>query len=70
MKKQTAGRDAFGEFAPKFAQLNDDVLFGEIWLREDKLSLRDRSVITVTALISKGIFDNSLKYHITNAKNR
>ena len=69
MKKQTAGRDAFGEFAPKFAQLNDDVLFGEIWLREDKLSLRDRSVITVTALISKGIFDNSLKYHITNAKN-
>ena len=70
MEKQTAGRDAFGEFAPKFAQLNDDVLFGEVWLREDKLSLRDRSVITVTALISKGIFDNSLKYHITNAKNR
>ena len=70
MKKQTAGRDAFGEFAPKFAQLNDDVLFGEVWLREDKLSLRDRSVITVTALISKGIFDNSLKYHMTNAKNR
>lgn len=69
MKKQTAGRDAFGEFAPKFAQLNDDVLFGEVWLREDKLSLRDRSVITVTALISKGIFDNSLKYHMTNAKN-
>lgn len=69
MKKQTAGRDAFGEFAPKFAQLNDDVLFGEVWSREDKLSLRDRSVITVTALISKGIFDNSLKYHITNAKN-
>ena len=69
MKKQTAGRDAFGEFVPKFAQLNDDVLFGEVWSREDKLSLRDRSVITVTALISKGIFDNSLKYHITNAKN-
>ena len=66
MKKQTAGRDVFG----KFAQLNDDVLFGEVWSCEDKLSLRDRSVITVTALISKGIFDNSLKYHITNAKNR
>ena len=56
MKKQTAGRDVFG----KFAQLNDDVLFGEVWSCEDKLSLRDRSVITVTALISKGIFDNSL----------
>ena len=27
--KQTAGRDALGDFAPKFAQLNDDVLFGE-----------------------------------------
>ena len=70
MVKQTAGRDALNDFAPKFAELNDDVLFGEVWLREDKLSLRDRSVITVTALISKGIFDNSLKYHITNAKNR
>ena len=65
MKKQTAGRDVFG----KFAQLNDDVLFGEVWSCEDKLSLRDRSVITVTTLISKGIFDNSLKSHITNAKN-
>jgi 4-carboxymuconolactone decarboxylase len=69
MKKQTAGRDALGSFAPKFAELNDDVLFGEVWSREDKLSLRDRSIITITALITKGIFDNSLKYHITNAKN-
>ena len=55
MKKQTAGRDALGTFAPKFAELNDDVLFGEVWSREDKLSLRDRSVITVTALLTKGI---------------
>ncbi len=31
MKKQTAGRDALNDFAPKFAQLNDDILFGEIW---------------------------------------
>ncbi|HBG91474.1 MAG TPA: 4-carboxymuconolactone decarboxylase, partial [Lactobacillus acetotolerans] len=31
MKKQTAGRDRLGDFAPKFAQLNDDVLFGEVW---------------------------------------
>lgn len=69
MKKQTAGRDVLGEFAPKFAELNDDVLFGEVWSREAELSLRDRSLITVTALISKGIFDNSLKYHISNAKN-
>ena len=46
MVKQTAGRDSLGEFAPKFAELNDDVLFGEVWSREDKLSLRDRSLVT------------------------
>ena len=38
MVKQTAGRDQLGEFAPKFAQLNYDVLFGEVWNREEKLS--------------------------------
>ena len=68
MEKQTAGRDQLGTFAPKFAELNDDVLFGEVWCREDKLSLRDRSLITVVALMSKGILDSSLKYHIMNAK--
>ena len=47
MVKQTAGRDALGEFAPKFAELNDDVLFGEVWSRESELSLRDRSIVTV-----------------------
>ena len=35
MVKQTAGRDSLGDFAPKFAELNDDVLFGEVWSRED-----------------------------------
>lgn len=51
VEKQTAGRDNLGNFAPKFAQLNDDVLFGEVWSREDKLSAHDRSVITLAALI-------------------
>ena len=46
MKKVTAGRDALGDFAPKFAELNDDVLFGEVWSREDKLPARDRSIVT------------------------
>lgn len=69
MIKQTAGRDGLGDLAPKFAQLNDDVLFGQVWSREDQLSLRDRSMITVVALVSKGITDSSLKYHIQNAKN-
>lgn len=68
MEKQTAGRKELGEFAPKFAELNDDVLFGEVWARKDKLSLRDRSLITVTTLIANGITDNSLEYHILNAK--
>ncbi len=69
MAKVTAGRDELGGFAPKFAQLNDDVLFGEVWSREDKLSARDRSLLTVAALMSSGILDSSLKFHIQNAKN-
>lgn len=69
MKKQTAGRDALGDFAPKFAELNDDVLFGEVWSREDKLSLRDRSLITICIFMGKGLVDDSLKYHLINAKN-
>lgn len=66
--KQTAGRDALGEFAPKFAQLNDDVLFGEVWSREDKLSLRDRSLVTVVALMAQGLVDSSFQYHLSTAK--
>lgn len=66
---QTAGRDQLGGFAPKFAELNDDVLFGEVWSRTDKLGLRDRSLVTITSLISQGITDNSLTYHLQSAKN-
>lgn len=66
MKKivQTAGRIQLGEFAPEFAHLNDDILFGEVWSRNDLLSLRDRSLVTITSLISQGITDSSLKYHL------
>ena len=67
--KQTAGRDALGEFAPKFAELNDEVLFGQVWSREDKLSLRDRSLVTVVALMAQGLTDSSFRYHLTAAKN-
>ena len=71
MKKivQTAGRTQLGEFAPEFAHLNDDILFGEVWSRNDLLSLRDRSLVTITSLISQGITDSSLKYHLQSAKN-
>ena len=68
MEKQTAGRMQLGEFAPKFAELNDDVLFGEVWAREKELSLKNRSIITIAGLIGKGMIDNSFKYHIMNAK--
>lgn len=66
--KQTAGREQLGKFAPKFAKLNDDILFGEVWSREDKLSLRDRSLVTVVALMAQGLTDESFKYHLINAK--
>ena len=65
---QTAGRDALGEFAPEFAHYNDDILFGENWNNTD-IDLKTRSIITVVALMSQGVTDNSLKYHLINAKN-
>lgn len=69
MIKQTAGRDALGTFAPKFAELNDDILFGEVWSREKQLSLRDRSLVTVVALMSQGLVDSSFRFHLENARN-
>ena len=65
---QTAGRQQLGDFAPEFAHLNDDILFGEVWSRNVLLSLRDRSLVTITSLISQGITDNSLTYHLQEAK--
>lgn len=67
MIKQTAGRDQLGDFAPEFARLNDDVLFGEVWNREG-LSLKLRSILTVTVLVSKGLFDTSFQHHMMNAR--
>ena len=65
---QTAGRDRLGDFAPNFARYNDDILFGEVWSRNDILSLHDRSIVTISALVGSGILDSSLKYHIETAK--
>ncbi|MBO6245554.1 MAG: carboxymuconolactone decarboxylase family protein [Anaerovibrio sp.] len=66
---QTAGRQQLGEFAPDFARYNDDILFGEVWSKNDVLSLHDRSIVTVSALVASGITDSSLKYHLQSAKN-
>ena len=64
---QTAGRDQLGSFAPDFAHFNDDVLFGENWNNQD-IDLKTRCIITVVALMSSGITDTSLVYHLENAK--
>ena len=67
-KKQTAGRDRLGDFAPKFAQLNDDVLFGQVWSREGELSPRDRSMVTIATLIGSGAPEFTIKAHLTEGK--
>ena len=65
---QNAGQNALGEFAPDFAHFNDDILFGENWNNQD-IDLKTRCIITAVALISSGVTDSSLKYHLENAKN-
>ena len=65
---QTAGRMQLGDFAPTFAHLNDDVLFGEVW-NEEAINVKQKCIITVVALMASGITDSSLSYHLQNAKN-
>ena len=52
-KQASVAQQLVGDFAPKLAELTDDVLFGDVWAREE-LSPRDRSLITVAALIAGG----------------
>ena len=65
---QTAGRQQLGDFAPDFARYNDDILFGEVWSKNDVLSLKERSIVTVSALIAPGLIDTPLKFHMETAK--
>ena len=64
---QTAGKMQLGDFAPEFAHYNDDVLFGENWNNRD-IDLKTRCIVTMVALMSSGITDSSLLYHLENAK--
>ncbi len=64
---QTAGRDALGAFAPLFARLNDDVLFGEVW-NETAIPHKIKCIVTVVSLMASGVTDSSLVYHLRNAK--
>ena len=66
-EKITAGHDVLGEFAPQFAELNDEVLFGQVWSRETELSPRDRSLVTITTLMTQGAFEQ-LPFHLHKAK--
>jgi 4-carboxymuconolactone decarboxylase len=56
----------FGDFAPALVTFTDDVLFGQVWPRE-QLSPKDRSLITVAALITGGNTEQ-LTYHLGLAK--
>lgn len=66
-EKQTAGRRQLEEVAPEFARYNDDILFGEVWAKEDHLTDKTRSIITISALISAGNLEQ-LEHHLQFAK--
>ena len=65
-KQASVAQQLVGDFAPKLAELTDDVLFGDVWAREE-LSPRDRSLITVAALIAGGNTEQ-LPGHLNRAK--
>jgi 4-carboxymuconolactone decarboxylase len=63
--KPDAGRKAFGHIAPKFADLTDEVLFGDVWKRPE-LSPRDRSLVTAATLIAL-YRTNEMPFHMKRA---
>jgi 4-carboxymuconolactone decarboxylase len=65
-KELTGAQKTIGDFAPKLVRLTDDVLFGDVWERKE-LSPRDRSLITVSSLITGGNTEQ-LRFHLNKAK--
>ncbi len=65
-RQELRAQQLVGDFAPKLAELTDDVLFGDVWARQE-LSPRDRSLITVAALIAGGNAEQ-LTGHLNRAK--
>jgi 4-carboxymuconolactone decarboxylase len=59
-------QELMGDIAPKLAQLTDSVLFGDVWARPG-LSRRDRSLVTVSALIAMNRPDQ-LRSHLALAR--
>jgi 4-carboxymuconolactone decarboxylase len=64
--KESTIKKTFGDFAPKLVSLTDDILFGDAWERKE-LTPRDRSLITVAALIAGGNSEQ-LPFHLNKAK--
>lgn len=67
MAEQTPAQKAIGDFAPELVSLTDDVLFGRVWAREEQLSRRDRSLVTVASLVTSSSFEQ-LTNHLELAK--
>jgi 4-carboxymuconolactone decarboxylase len=65
-KEGSAPQRMLGAFAPKLVQLTDDILFEDVWAREE-LSPRDRSLITVAALVAGGNTEQ-LSFHLNKAR--
>jgi len=64
-KPARIARTMIGDFAPKLAEITDDVLFGDIWERS-QLSKRDRSLITCAALVATGKTEQ-MNFHFPRA---
>ncbi len=65
---QTAGRTVLGDLAPEFAELNDDILFGDAVWNDSTLSLHDHSMVTISILLGKGLIDSSFRSHLEMGK--
>jgi 4-carboxymuconolactone decarboxylase len=65
-KEPSSLKKTYGDFAPKLVQVTDDVLFGDVWERTE-LSKRDRSLITVAALVA-GAHVEQLPFHLNRAR--
>lgn len=64
--QQSRAQQLFGEIAPKMAELTDDVLYADVWERPE-LSQRDRSLVTVSALVAMNR-PAQLRSHLARAK--
>ncbi|MGO4695277.1 carboxymuconolactone decarboxylase family protein [Paenibacillus sp. 2TAB26] len=65
-KIKSTARESFGDIAPAFVRYSEEVLFGDVWRRE-QLSLRERSLLTISALVAGGLTEQ-LSYHLRLAK--